>query len=215
MSARRAPQRGTIGRIVLLFLFAASGCSRNGTLGTDPTEDLHQELLRQATDEYTLVSAAPSVTSDALVLDPKGKARNIQLFAFKMSNPNVTSPPRFVAAFLSTKNHQPMGLRKGMNYILEVRKADGTTGYVMVPDDEKADMSFLRYAPVSNDPNGAPHAIRNVAGTTTSGTKVDVDYLVGGCVEGCATGHCGFSLTDGNILSSSNATDWGVPLMTR
>lgn len=212
MSARRVPHCGTTRTVALLVCMAAAGCTQNRAPGKDKTGDLHEELLRQANDEYTLVSAEPSVKSDALPLDPNVKAKNIQLFAFKMSNPSVTAPPRFVAAFLSTKNHAAMGLRKGMNYILEVRKTDGTVGYVVVPDDDKADMYFLKYSPVSNDPNGAPpHAIRNAVGTSTSGTKVDVDYVVGGCVEGCTTGHCGFSQTDG-AFTATDAPSWGVPL---
>lgn len=200
----RAVRRATIGTITVVACAAALACPGGNPVPKPPTPDstevVHQKLLEHATEDYSLGNPSLPVASDPLPISHGDSARNIQVFAFGMTPRGIQTPEsRFVAAILSTRKYKRLGLHKGMNYILEITH-DGAKRFVMVPDKENAKMFFLKDT-IFMDLSGVkpPHVIREEVDRVQSGTQTNVDYVIGGCIEGCGSGHCGIIGVDGEF----------------
>ncbi len=185
-------------RRVALGVVACAGmmsCTGTRTSGS-ATDDLHDQLVAEAENDYELGPMTASVSGDPLTIGNSEPEKSIRVYSAKMIRKELGQPEphRFVAAFFSTKNYSRLGLRRGINYVFIIPRGTKPPLVVMV-SEEKDKMFYLKVKTtnLSHASDQIPHAVHE----DVSRDGKSVGFVIGGCIEGCQSGHCGVTDTDG------------------
>jgi hypothetical protein len=177
---------------------------------SDPTEDLHQNLLNIAADKYSIGNRMRPDDTDPMPITDYGKQPDVEVFSYPMKAKGPTTPEgKFVLAILSADDYPRLHLSIGMNYVYKV--TSGTDfKFVLVPERPKAKMFYLEYTVISAKGHAPPpHLIRLKVGEHVMNHRLVSDYVIGGCIDNCGAGHC--ATADAKVeFTAAEAARWGL-----